>query len=226
MTQPTVVRSRTETLLAAGASAVLAPVAVYFPDRDDGSGAILAGLSAFVAVALGLAAVATVRPLERRPASEHARLATFSIGLGVALGLANLGANYVMAMLDPSVHQGMVERWANFSPWSMIVTGPMTEEIIFRLLLMGCVGWLASRFTKNPRTIFLVALAVSASAFGIAHIFYGGIEGLLYAIVVAVKAGAIGLVLGWMFWRWGLPYSFACHGTANAIHMLLIPAVF
>ncbi|MEO6331816.1 MAG: CPBP family intramembrane glutamic endopeptidase [Gemmatimonadaceae bacterium] len=225
MTQATV-RSRRETLLAAAATAGVMGVAHYFPDRDDGSGSILAGLSAFVAVALGLAAVATARPLERRSASDHARIAIFSIGLGIALGLANLSANYGMAMLDPAVHQGMVERWANFSPWSMVVTGPMTEEIIFRLLLMGGVGWLASRFTKNPRTIFLVALGVSASAFGLVHIFYGGIEGLLYSIVVAVKAGAAGLVLGWIFWRWGLPYSFACHGTANAVHMLLIPAVF
>lgn len=225
-TQPSVVRSRRETLLAAGVTAVVLAVAQYFPERDDGSGAVLAGLSAFVAVALGLAAVATARPLGRRSASQHARIGLFSIGLGIALGLANLGANYGMAMLDPAVHQGMVERWANFSAWSMIVTGPMTEEIIFRLLLMGGVGWLVSRFTKNARTIFLVALGVSASAFGIAHIFYGGIEGLLYSIVVAVKAGAAGLLLGWIFWRWGLPYSFACHGTANAIHMLLIPAVF
>lgn len=226
MTRPAVARSRKEFLLAAFATAVVLAVALYFPDRDDGSGAILGGLSALVAVALGLAAVATARPLERRSAADHARIAIFSIGLGIALGLANLGANYGMAMLDPAVHQGMVERWANFSPWSMTVIGPMTEEIIFRLLLMGGVGWLASRFTKNPRTIFFVALGVSASAFGVAHVFYGGIEGLLYSIVVAVKAGAAGLLLGWIFWRWGLPYSIACHCTANAVHLLLIPVVF
>jgi membrane protease YdiL (CAAX protease family) len=219
-------RPRKELLFAAAATAVVMGVALYFPDRDDGSGAILGGLSAFVGVALGLAAIAIARPLERRPARDHARIAIFSIGLGVALGLANLGVNYGMAMLDPAVHQGMVERWADFSAWSMTVTGPLMEEIIFRLLLMGGVGWLVSRFTKNPRTIFLVALGVSASAFGVAHIFYGGIEGVLYSIVVAVKAGAAGLALGWIFWRWGLPYSIACHCTANAIHMLLIPAVF
>ena len=226
MNQGGIARSRKELLLAASATAVVMAVALYFPDRNDGSGAIVGGLSAFAAVAIGLAAVATARPIARRSASDHARIAIFSIGLGIALGLANLSANYGVAVLDPAVRQGMVERWANFSPWSMTVTGPMMEEIIFRLLLMGGVGWLASKFTKNPRTVFWFELGVSASAFGIAHIFYGGIEGLLYSIVVAVKAGAAGLLLGWIFWRWGLPYSIACHCTANAIHMLLMSAIF
>src|SRR5688572_30722897 len=210
-------------LVAAAAAGVLMGVATFFPDQDDGSGSVLAGLSTFAGVALGLAALATARPLPRRSASEHARLGIFSLGLGLALGLANLGMNYAMALLDPVVRQGMVERWAKVSPWSMVVTGPMMEEIIFRLLLMGGVAWLVSRFTKDPRRIFLVALGVSASVFGVMHIFYGGIEGLLYMVVVAVKAGAAGVLLGWIFWRWGLPYSFAAHAVANGIHFLLLP---
>jgi membrane protease YdiL (CAAX protease family) len=44
--------------------------------------------------------------------------------------------------------------------------------------------------------------------------------------VVVLKAGAAGLLLGWVFWRWGLPYSIACHGATNAIHLLVMPVFF
>jgi hypothetical protein len=28
-----------------------------------------------------------------------------------------------------------------------------------------------------------------------------------------------GLPLGWIFWRWGLPYAILCHIAANAAHL-------
>ena len=203
---------------------------VYFPDREDGSGAILGGISALVAVAVGLAAVARSRPLPKRSASDHARIASFSIGLGIALGVANLSANYGMAMLDSAIYDGMVERWTQFSAWSMVVREPTIEEIAFRLVLMGGVAWLVSRFTEDRRTIFWVALSLSALLFGIAHILYPmpgrGIVGFLYSTGVVVKSGAAGLLLGWVFWRWGLPYCIACHSTANAVHLVLAPLLF
>lgn len=221
-----VARSRREILLAAAAIGVAMGVALYFPDRDDGSGAVFGGIFAFIAAAVGLAAVTAVRPLERRSVADHGRIAMLSLGLGVALGLANLAANFTMAMLDPAIHASMVERWADFSSWPIVVSEPIMEELVFRLLLMGGTAWLTSTFIKNPRTIFLVALGVSALAFGTVHIFYGGIEGALYSTGTVLKAAAAGLLLGWVFWRWGLPYSIACHSAANAIHLVLIPVVF
>ena len=219
-------RSWKERLLAAAVIGAAMGVAMYFPDQDDGSGSILAALSAFTAAALGLTAVDRVRPLARRRVADHARLALLSVGAGLAIGLANLAANYGVAVSDAAVRQGMLERWANVSAWGMIVAEPMMEEIVFRLLLMGGVAWIAGRFTSSRRTIFLVALGVSAAAFGVMHIFYGGISGLLYSLVVAVKAGAAALAFGWIFWRWGLPYSFLSHAAANAVHLALIPYVF
>jgi len=52
-----------------GAAAVVAVavfVSLYVPEPTDGSGALLGGAFAFVAVAIGLAAVAHVRPLPSR----------------------------------------------------------------------------------------------------------------------------------------------------------------
>lgn len=44
-------------LAKAAAAAVVMALVVVFPEMEDGSGAVLAGIMAFVGVALGLAAV-------------------------------------------------------------------------------------------------------------------------------------------------------------------------
>jgi membrane protease YdiL (CAAX protease family) len=49
---------------------------------------------------------------------------------------------------------------------------------------------------------------------------------VLDATVVVLKAGAAGLLLGWIFWRWGLPYAITCHGATNGIHLLVMPVFF
>ena len=219
-------RSWKEILVAAALVGVAVSVLGYFPDRDDGSGAVLGGLAALIGSILGLAALSKVRPLPRRTAVERARLAALALGVGVAVGIANLGANYGMALLDPAIREQMVTRWAEFSSWSVVVSGPILEEILFRLFLLGSLAWIVSRFTDDPRTTFYIALGLSTLLFGIAHAFYGGVDTPLYAIGIAVKSAAGGAVFGWVFWRWGLPYSIACHCVANATHLLLMPALF
>ena len=213
-------------LFAAAAIAFAVFLLLYFPDRDDGSGAMVGGLSALIASMLGLAALAQCRPMPHRPSAEHVRLAALALGLGVAFGVANLGANYGMAALDSAIYEQMVARWSRFSSLSAVVKGPIMEEIIFRLGLLSGLAWLTARFTDSPRTIFHVALGVSALTFGIAHIFFGGVAGPIYMMGMVVKSSIAGLLLGWVFWRWGLPCSIICHGAANGIHLLLEPFLF
>lgn len=115
------------------------------------------------------------------------------------------------------------------SPDGSLVRGQAThsrlEEIGFRLFLMGGMAWLLSRSTDDRRSVFLVALAVSALVFGPLHLLRPP-AGLLDATVVVLKAGTAGLLLGWVFWRWGLPYSIVCHGTTNGVHLLAVPLFF
>ena len=217
-------------LAKAAAAAALLGLAVFFPEMEDGSGAVLAGIVAFAGVALGLAAVRSSRPLPERSWPERARLVGLAAALGVALGVYNLLANYAIGMLDPSIHAEQAERFYRYSPWSMLVRDPIGEEIVFRLLLIGGLAWVVGRFTDDRRRIFHVALGVSAVLFGLIHIAAltlpaGGL-GIVYAAGVAMKAGAAGLVLGWVFWRWGLPYSYACHAVANGTHLVLMPLLF
>lgn len=214
------------------AVAVAVFIALYFPDRDDTSGAVFGALFAFGAAALGLAAIARVRPLPRREVQQYAITAGLVVLLGVALGAANLGANYSISMLDPIIHQQMAERWQQYSDWSMLVADPFMEELGFRLFLMGTVAWLVMRITTDRKKAFLVALGISALLFGLIHIVgrppmpVSEAINVAYSLGVVIKSAGAGLVLGWVFWRWGLPYSFACHSIANATHLLLAPTLF
>lgn len=221
-------RSWRERLAAAGALAALVVVALYFPERTDGSGSVLGGLFAFGAAMVGLAAVERVRPLPDRAAAERLRLVAWSLLLGCVLGAANLAANYAIASLDAGIRDEMVRQWAEFSAWSIVFTGPLLEELGYRLLLMGGTAWLVSRLTTDRRIIFVTALAVSSIPFGVAHVLPSSrpTVGLVHALAVAFKSGAAGVLLGWVFWRWGLPYSIICHCMANAVHLVAWPAIF
>lgn len=221
-----VARSWRDRLVAAAITAAAVLVLLYFPDMDDGSGSLLGAISALFGVAVGLAAIDGLRIFPARDAHARMRLAAQALASGAVLGLLNLGINYGMAAQDPLIHAQMVARWGEFSAWSVVLAEPVLEEIIFRLLLMSAIGWIAARFTGNRRIIFAVALGVSSALFGVAHVFYGGVDAPLYQLGIALKTGALALWLGWIFWRWGLPYAMLAHCTANAAHLLLWPIVF
>ena len=214
-----------QSLTTAGALAVAVFLALYFPNRDDTAGAIFGAVFVLCASVIGFAAVGRVRPLTRRPLKEQGRLIGVSLIIGSALGLANLLANYSVASLDSRIFVRMSEMYARSSAWSGVFANPLLEEIGFRLFLMGGIAWLLSRSTDDRRTVFLVALVVSALVFAPMHLLRPP-AGLLDATVVVLKAGAAGLLLGWVFWRWGLPYSIACHGATNGIHLLVMPVFF
>ena len=84
----------------------------------------------------------------------------------------------------------------------------------------------ARRTIHHQRAVEWLALAIASTLFGIAHIFYGGVESTAYAIGMALKSSAAGLVFGLVFWRWGLPHSMLAHCTANGVHLLLMPLLF
>lgn len=216
---------RNKRLGAAAVVAVAVFLSLYLPEPTDGSGALLGGAFAFAAVAIGLAAVAHVRPLPSRSGSDRLRSLGLSLAAGSAFGILNLMANYGLAASDPKIHERMIEQWARFTAWSVMFAGPLVEEIGFRLLLMGGAAWLVSQLTQNRRVVFFVALAVSAFIFGLGHLLRPT-TGVVHATGVVLKDSAAGVLLGWVFWRLGLPYSIVCHGAANAVHRFTWPMLF
>jgi membrane protease YdiL (CAAX protease family) len=47
-----------------------------------------------------------------------------------------------------------------------------------------------------------------------------------YRAALLAKYTLAGLPLGWIFWRWGLPYAILCHVAANAAHLAAQKGVF
>jgi len=205
-------------------------LAVLAQDVDDLAGAVLAGLLGLAPIILGFAAASRCRPLAQRTFAERGRLAGLTVAIGAALGAANLCSNYLIAMIHPSIREMLIERFVRVKTWGAMTDTPVTEEIAFRLVFLSCAAWVTSRFVKRPGGAFVIALWVSSFVFGFLHVLRPLPLDLnlafAYGTAVVLKSGLAGVALGWVFWRWGLPYSMLCHSVTNGAHRLLEPLLF
>ncbi|WP_412061380.1 type II CAAX prenyl endopeptidase Rce1 family protein [Rubrivirga sp. IMCC45206] len=189
------------------------------------------GLLGAVLVGTGFVAAARTRRLAPRSPAQRTRLAAGALLLGVAVGAMNLGANVAMGASAPEIQALLRAHLADPPSWARLAAVAVVEEVAFRLVLMSVVAWGVSRLTRRPRTVFLAALAVSALLFAGAHLLGRPMPpapamAALYTSGVLLKSGLAGLVLGGVFWRWGLPYAMLCHLAANGLHTLLEPVLF
>jgi hypothetical protein len=199
-------------------------------DVDDvASGAVGAVIGAAL-VAIGFAAASRTRVLSDAAGSNRARLVALSLAFGVALGVANLGANWLIASAHPALRELLVRRFATLPPLLGVVSAPLTEEVSIRLFLMSAVAWIVSRVTGNRSAISTIALVASSVVFAALHLgrpFPGDPSvANFYRASLMTKYTLAGLPMGWLFWRWGLPYAILCHAMVNATHILLERFVF
>jgi hypothetical protein len=181
-------------------------------------------------VLLGYAAASRTRTLSRTGTVTPTRLVALSLGIGAVLGVANLAANWAIAEAHPMFRALLTERMAVIRPRDAIVAAPLVEEVAVRLFLMSVMAWIGFRLTSRAGAAFAVALIGSSLVFALLHLFrpIPGDPALAnaYRAALVVKYTLAGLPLGWIFWRWGLPYSMLCHGAANAAHISLEGWVF
>lgn len=209
--------------------AFMAGVLAGTQGADPGSliGAALAGAGAVWA---GFAAAAQCRRLSPATPADRLRHAGWSIALGTIFGVLNLGANWVIADHDPALRELLLRRFALVRPIEAIVAAPLTEEVMVRLFLMSVIAWIVWRFTSRLETTFVVALIASSVVFASLHLvrpFPGSPELVsFYRASLLVKYTLAGLPMGWLFWRWGLPYAILCHALVNATHIALERFVF
>jgi membrane protease YdiL (CAAX protease family) len=225
-------RSPPEAAVAMGAAwlAFLAGLALFESGDVDLADMLIDGLIGAGLVVTGYAAASRLRPMPPRQDRERVRLAVLAIASGAAYGIANLAANLGLAAADPAIGQVLGERITTMSIWQTAVAAPLYEEVVYRLFFLSVLAWIVARFTRNPRTIFLVAMIVSAVAFGMVHLIRPMPDDasavFLYSIGIVVKNTAAGLLFNWLFWRWGLPYAMLAHAAANAAHQLVAPLFF
>jgi membrane protease YdiL (CAAX protease family) len=206
-------RSAAEAALAVSAAWVTFVLAL--PILEPGmSPSVEMAIGAVVAaglVVVGFAAASRVRPMSTREGSERLRLLGWSLSLGALMGLVNLGANLGLASLDPTLRGLLAERFGQLSPWTSVLAAPVVEEVIFRLFLLSAAALVIARFVEDRRVVFWAALAISALVFGAMHVLRPepASSGLawIYRSGVTLKSTVGGLLLGWIYWRWGLGYS-------------------
>jgi hypothetical protein len=181
-------------------------------------------------VVAGYAAASRVRPLLPREGRERVRLALLALAFGAAYGIANLGVNVGLAAADPAIRQVLHERITTMPLARTVLWAPLFEEVAYRLFFLSVLAWIIARFTRNPRTVSLVATVVSAVAFALVHLIRpmpaDSSMALLYSTGIVVKTTAAGLLFNWLFWRWGVPYAMLAHAAANAAHQLVSPVFF
>jgi membrane protease YdiL (CAAX protease family) len=141
------------------------------------------------------------------------------------LGAANLLANWLIAESDPTVRVLLAERMTMLKPVVGMVAAPIVEEVSLRLFLMSAVAWIGWRVTKRVGLAFALALLGSSLFFAALHLDRplpaDPALANYYRAALLVKYTLAGLPLGWIFWRWGLPYAIVCHIAANAVHLAL-----
>ncbi len=195
--------------------------------QDFASFAIAGAIGAAL-VFLGFAAASRCRTLSQR--ANRGRLIVLSLAAGTALGLANLAANWTIAQADPALRAMLVERTATVAPRVGLVAAPLVEEIGVRLFLMSAMAWVVFRVTNRAGLAFAVALLGSAFVFALLHLARplpaDPTLANYYRAALLTKYTLAGLPLGWIFWRWGLPYSILCHVAANAAHLAFQGGVF
>jgi len=196
---------------------------------DNAVSFAIAGAIGAALVFLGFAA-SRWRPTARRSHPQRMRLALWSLAAGTALGLANLAANWVIVEAEPRLRALLVERMAAIDPLEAVVASPILEEVAVRLFFMSALAWVVFRFTKRPTLALAIAVIGSASVFALLHLArpFPGDPALAnyYRAALITKYMLAGVPLGWVFWRWGLPYAILCHAAANATHLALQGRVF
>ncbi|HEU4881645.1 MAG TPA: CPBP family intramembrane glutamic endopeptidase [Longimicrobium sp.] len=225
-------RSPGEAAAAIGACWGAFLLALPFSESDgvDLAYTVIGGLIGAGVIVTGFAAASRCRHLPPRDSRERVRLGALAVAAGAAMGIANLGVNVAMGAAHPSIHQALRERLTTVPPERSMFAAPVLEEIAFRLFLLSVVVWLLTRVTRKPRISFLLAMGATAVFFGSVHLDRPMPDeaslALLYSVGIVVKTSAMGLVLGWSYWKWGLPYAILLHSAANAAHQLIDPLFF
>ena len=219
-----------ESSLAIGGSwlAFVAAICLALPQPPNLLQVAIGSVAGGFFILVGFAAVTRSRTLPRHGVKQRVKLALLAAGAGVVMGLVLLGAMRFLAGLEPALRARFAGRISEplWRPWALGFESSILEETTFRLFAMGVIAWLAARLFRNLRAAWLIALAGSALLFGLVHLpawlsLTHPTVGLIASVLVLNGAG--GLLFGWIFWRWGLPYAIVCHLFGDVVVQALGP---
>jgi hypothetical protein len=220
---PAIAGPRPRPAILAGLVTWLLFCAALVPQLDPGDLAGLLGGAAIglVMVAIGVMAAGQTRQLPRRPNARHMMMGLASLGAGVLVGAAILSAQLALATRDRGLHAQLARYVGEpaVQPLIRAYSAAVFEEVICRLFGMSAIAWIAIRLGKPAHRAFRIALWTSALLFALGHFPDPTLTGLM----VLVFNGLGGLILGWLYWRWGLPHAMLCHFAGGVVIQWLGP---
>jgi len=116
--------------------------------------------------------------------------------------------------------------------WVLVsINAGICEEIIFRFGLMTLLVWLGSLISRGlkgrpARWVVWTAILISSLAFGVAHLW--GVlpvpDSLILRSRVVIQNSLIGIVLGWLYWKFGLESAMFTHFLIDiGFYVVFIP---
>ena len=194
---------------------------------------LLAAVIGGLAVGLGLAAarrVGTGAPIldgtVRAPLA--ARRLAISVAVGAACGAVLLAVLvYGLVPIEPALATRLRARIEapSWLPWALAVESSILEEFALRLFLLSSLAWLLARGWRNVRApvssvASWSAIAVSSLVFAAVHlpawVATTNPTGVLIASVLTLN-GVAGMVLGYLYWRWGIESAVLAHFAADMV---------
>ncbi|MCW4013082.1 MAG: CPBP family intramembrane metalloprotease [Candidatus Bathyarchaeota archaeon] len=173
-------------------------------------------------VGLGAPIIEGYLPREKRPdwIREVASFTTFGILVTLPLYL--------------SINMGITK--TTYPPcWQLVlasIQAGVREEIFSRLLLMSLFIFVGKQLTKddarpNNRTIW-VGTILSAAIFGLAHFDNTPYSPEILVPLLGIFTGnaLLGLLFGWLYWRYGLEAAMLSHFLFDAVGSALVVPVY
>lgn len=144
---------------------------------------------------------------------------------GVLAGVAGGALLFLLVATAPAEFAAAQARIDLPLMWRVLYGG-ITEEVLIRWGLMTLLAWLGWRFLQGGTGVpaarcMWIAIIVSALLFGVAHLpaiaaQAGSLATSLTAYVVLANA-VLGVLFGYLFWRFGLEAAIIAHASAHVV---------
>ncbi len=201
--------------------------------------AIAVGLLAARAIGLGSPMLRAL--LHREPLPEGtAKILGMAFVVGLVGGAALMG---LALLIEPPLNAEMarlgVELPENLNPppWTGFlasISAGITEESLLRLFLLSALAWIGSRVFRRadgraPLGVLWAATILATLIFGALHFANAAAMMPLTPLVmgyVLTLNGLIGLLFGWLYWRFGLESAMMAHFSVDIVLHVLAPMFF
>ncbi len=186
-----------------------------------------------LAVWLGLAAarrVGTGAPILDGTVATPlaARRLAISLAVGAACGAVVVAVLvYGLVPIEPALATRLRARIGapSWLPWALAVESSILEEFVLRLFLLSSVAWLLARGWRNDHAPVSAvsswsAITASSLVFAAVHLPAWLATTNPTAVLIAsvlILNGVAGMVLGYLYWRWGIESALLAHFAADMV---------